>query len=770
MSSQGLWVLVAVLWMFPPSAQAFCPTNGFKCSLGAVGVTHEDMTKQAVRELDAEFFGSTRQTRSMKQASEEIARANAEVDEDQVNGFKHFDGESFAAGKERLIALTGTLKHQLAAGDGQGARRSLGQALHSIQDFYSHSTFIESGRGGALTSLWDPSQALPEISGPDAPTCKDCQLVLLSDGNFFFDCSSNVITPALSSGYYGGEKETPAVPTKCRHGGPFDTGPGPRGGINKDTQFQVLSEHAHLHGAAAGSALEATRQFIRDLKGQITQRQLELLLGVGPTLAMVIDTSSSMGSILDPVRSQALKLVDSRLSTDQEPLLYVLVPFSDPSVGPPTVTDDPDTFKTALSRLSASGGGDCPDLSMSGALLALSLAGEATDLFVFTDADAKDAHLAGNVSSLAQSKDTRIHTFLLGTCLGFGPAYRRVTSETGGQVFRLGPSEAERSTRFLDAAMRANTVHLLTVADTAGGSKSFSVPVDSTMSRVTFSLSGSPLMTLTRPDGSVVSATDPETERIQLSTALVVTVLNPAAGTWTVTTHPSGEYSLNVLGESPVDLDGFRFVETRGRPGHQGFFRIQGYPLLHLPTPVSAELSGGIGSARIELRSETGSLLRTLPLAPEAQGHPLELFGTIELPTGPFVVYVTGMLANGEPYQRALSKRIQPQTVRVFSPARQQLTPGKQTTYLFHIRNFGVPHTFRVTAADDRRFVSSFFPTALFLGTGETGTVRVTLSVPEGVAVDTTHTLTVSVESTPLEGAHNFAVMESEGGPLLQRR
>jgi hypothetical protein len=756
--------------MLPPSAQAFCPTNGFKCSLGAVGITHEDMTKQAVKELDAEFFGSTRMTRSMKQAMEEIARANAEVDEDQVNGFKHFDGESFVAGKERLITLTADIKNRLTAGDGMGARRSLGHALHSIQDFYSHSTFIESGRSGALTSLWNPSQALPDVAGPEAPTCKDCQFVLLPDGNFFFDCSSNVITPALSSGYYGGENEKPAVTTKCRHGGPFDSGPGPRGGINKDTWFQALSEHAHLHGAAAGSAQEATRQFIRDLKGQITQRQLELLLGVGPTLVMVIDTSSSMGSLLDPLRAQALKLVDSRLSTDQEPLRYVLVPFNDPSVGPSTVTDDPDTFKTALSRLSASGGGDCADLSMSGALLALSLADEATDLFVFTDSEAKDSNLADSVSSLAQSKDARIHTFLFGTCLGFSSPYRRVASDTGGQVFQLGPSEAERSIHFMDAALRANPVHLLTVADTASGSKSFSVPVDSTVSRVTFSLSGSPLMTLTRPDGSVVSPADPETELIQLSTAVMVTVLNPAAGTWTVTLHSSGEYSLSVLGESPVDLDGFRFVETRGRPGHQGLFGIEGYPVLLLPSLARAELSGSIGSARIELWSKAGSLLRTLPLTPEEQGHPLELFGAIELPTSPFSVYVTGTLANGEPYQRTLSKLLQPQPVRVFSPPGQLLIPGKPTTYRFTIKNFGALNTFRVTALDARKFVSSVSPTSILLGPGETGTVLVTLNVPPGSAMEMTHTLMVTVESTALEGARNFAVMESDVGFPLQRR
>jgi hypothetical protein len=679
-----------------------------------------------------------------------------------VNGFKHFDGESFVAGKERLITLTADIKSRLAAGDGEGARRSLGHALHSIQDFYSHSTFIESGRSGALTSLWNPSQALPEVAGPDAPTCKDCQFLLLSDGNFFFDCSSNVITPALSSGYYGGEKETPAVTTKCRHGGPFDTGPGPRGGINKDTRFQALSEHAHLHGAAAESAREATRQFIRDLRGQITQRQLELLLGVGPTLVMVIDTSSGMGSLLEPIRSQVLKRVDSRLSTDQEPLRYVLVPFNDPSVGPPTVTDNPDTFKAALSGLSASGGGDCADLSMSGALLALSLADEATDLFVFTDSEAKDASLAGSVSSLAQSKDARIHTFLFGTCPGVSSPYRRVAADTGGQVFQLWASEAEHITHFVDAALRANPVHLLTVTDTSAGSRSFSVPVDSTVSRVTFSLSGSPLMSLMRPDGSVVGAADPGTELLQLSSAVLVTVLDPPAGTWTITLPPGGESSLNVLGESPVDLDGFHFVETRGRPGHQGLFGIEGLPVLLLPTTARAELSGSIRSARVELWSKAGSLLRTLPLTPEEQGHPLELFGTIELPTSPFNVYVTGTLANGERYQRALSKQLQPQPVRVFAPPSQQLLPGKQTTYRFTIKNFGVLDTFRVTASDARGFVSSVSPTTLVLGPGETGAVLVTLNVPPGTAMGMTHTLTVTVESTALAGARNFAVMESE--------
>ncbi|WP_321550838.1 hypothetical protein [Hyalangium rubrum] len=453
------------------------------------------MTKQSIQELDAEFFGTSELTPSMKQAIQEIWTANAAVDEDQTNGFKHFDGESFAAGKQRLITLTDEVKRKLAVGDATGARSSLGQALHTLQDFYSHSTFIESGGRGALPALWNASIGLPEVAAPEAPTCKPCEGI---------DCTHNVITPSLTSGYYGGEVEQPAISSKCRHGGPFDSGRGPRGGINKDTLFPVLSEHSHLHGAAARSAREATQQFIRDLKAQLTQSQLELLLGVGPTLAP------------------------------------------------------------------------------------------------------------------------------------------------------------------------ANAVTLLSVTDVGGGDRRFTLPVDSTLSRVTVSMSGSPSLQLLRPDGSVVKPTDREVEFVSLSTGLVATVLAPKAGLWTITTNPSGAYSLTVVGESPVNLDQFTFVEPRGRPGHQGLFRIQGSPVSGMPMTVAVELSGDIASVQVELRSKAGVPLRTLHLAPDAEGDPLELFGSVELPSTPFVVYALGTLTHGERYQRVIPQVVHPQSVRVPAPPERQ--------------------------------------------------------------------------------------------------
>src|SRR5262249_41025714 len=147
-----------------------------------------------------------------------------------------------------------------------------------------------------------------------------------------FDCSANLIfNSVLTSGYYGGEPRQPkpqAVSFKCRHGGSKDSGTGPAGGINKDTRRCLFAPPSQLHDNAAGVAEMATKQFIYDIRNKVTMRQFKLLLGVGPTLAMAIDTTGSMGSVNGEVQARAIQIVDDRIGTDQEPLTYILSPFN----------------------------------------------------------------------------------------------------------------------------------------------------------------------------------------------------------------------------------------------------------------------------------------------------------------------------------------------------------------------------------------------------------------------------------------------------------
>ena len=780
--SAGLCLAVAGLILATPPVQAFCPHNGVRCGFGLVGTTHKDMTKQAIQELDQEFFNTSRLTKSMKKAIEEIWEANAQVDEDEPNSTaSHFDGENFDGGKARLARLMNDAITALQNEDAQGARKSVGAALHTLQDFYSHSNFVEAGNSGAFPSLWNGSPIT--FVSRTTPTCKPCELIIVPELPPIIDCSSNLLTNVLTSGYYGGQDVTPAIATKCRHGGLLDSGTGPDGGINKDTLLQTFSPHNFSHGAAASSALAGTKAFIREIKSRVTERQIKLLLGVGPTLAMSIDTTGSMGSIIAQVRSQAISIVDSRIDTDQEPLKYVLAPFNDPSTGPLTVTGDPDAFKAAISSLFASGGGDCPELSMTGALQALGAVDRGADLFTFTDADALDAGLGGNVSSLAQAKDAKVYPLLFSSCGGFGfaaasaeggtdstakailpfdPVYARIANDTGGQYFFLDFFEAGLITRVADAVVRANAVDILSVADAVAGSpKAYSLPVDSTLERVTFSLSGSTSLTLTRPDGSVVQPTDAGVEVIALTTGRVVTVLQPAPGGWTASVGGDGDFSFNVLGESAFDFDRFAFVEIAGRPGHQGYFDLEGFPVVGQQTVATAELSTGVAAAAFDLREKTGASLGALGLTLEAGGNGSEFFGEVQLPNRPFLVYATGTFANGEAFQRVISKTVQPQTVRVFAPIARDLTPGQSTFYNFEVTNYGPANTFRFTASDDRGFVVLVTPEVFSLATGQSAQVSVQLTVPSGTPEGTSDALTASVESLAPEGARNFAVVES---------
>src|SRR5262245_44951467 len=137
---------------------------------------------------------------------------------------------------------------------------------------------------------------------------------------------------------------------------------------------------------------------------------------------------------------------------------------------------------------------------MGGMLQGLSASDDGGVMFMFTDASAKDSALAGNVASLAVSKDVKVFPVLFGSCSPIDPGFVRVANESGGQLFFLSRAEAGTITQLEDFVVRSNAVDILSVADTlVGAPKTYVVPVDSTLARVTFTLSSSVAMTINRP-------------------------------------------------------------------------------------------------------------------------------------------------------------------------------------------------------------------------------------------------------------------------------
>src|SRR5262249_33227654 len=152
----------------------FVPTNLRAALLtNPFDETHQSITENAIKELDSEFFGITKLTKPMKKASERIVDANAEVDQDQVTSAKHFDGESFPEGQARLLGLLQDIQNALGSDNALGARDALGQALHTIQDFYSHSNWVELGNGGPNSVLGRSGNAINRLA-PNIPTCQAC--------------------------------------------------------------------------------------------------------------------------------------------------------------------------------------------------------------------------------------------------------------------------------------------------------------------------------------------------------------------------------------------------------------------------------------------------------------------------------------------------------------------------------------------------------------------------------------------------------------------
>ena len=136
-------------------------------------------------------------------AINEIQSANVEMDSFPSNSTAavHFDGEQFVQGSQRLIKLRQELITLLLRGDKlQHARNLAGNALHTLQSFYSRSNWIELGNTLPLNALAQPGSDIWQeniIAGATEPTCRNC----LSDeqSNVATDtCANNLITGKLT--------------------------------------------------------------------------------------------------------------------------------------------------------------------------------------------------------------------------------------------------------------------------------------------------------------------------------------------------------------------------------------------------------------------------------------------------------------------------------------------------------------------------------------------------------------------------------------------
>lgn len=246
---------------------------------------------------------------------------------------------------------------------------------------------------------------------------------------------------------------------------------------------------------------------------------------------------------------------------------------------------------------------------------------------------------------------------------GFGPGrcgpidsgYTEAAKATGGQVFTFSPSElAIAAPLFADVAMAGDKPLLLALEPTAAGVASpVSFAVDRSVRRLIihalFDGKGGTLDLLS-PDNAAVEASE-RVKDARLACSRMLTVERPDPGVWRGNAVPTERFWLRVFAETDFDLASAEFVDRRSRSPQDIPQKIAGQPVAGRPATLRALLRGpSMKSYEFALISDQGETLVTVAMTQDAFGS---FEGTVDVPSGPFRLTVTGVDDAGMRYQRS---------------------------------------------------------------------------------------------------------------------
>ena len=182
------------------------------------GKIHEELNRQAVKEMGYDAV-----------AVDAVTAGNLLTDKDEGVGGEfwtaaaHFDNEQLAAGSKRMKEKILQALKDLDGCDPAAAREQLGRVLHSTQDFFAHSNWIE-------------NHAFDE----------KVDLLSLSDPGKDVICLPGSHKGPLTSGYYFRDDKQAAPPGKCLHNGE----------LHKDDPSR------RMHADARAKALAQSREIL----------------------------------------------------------------------------------------------------------------------------------------------------------------------------------------------------------------------------------------------------------------------------------------------------------------------------------------------------------------------------------------------------------------------------------------------------------------------------------------------------------------------------
>ena len=493
-----------------------------------------------------------------------ISTSNIRVNLDEPNSAEsHFHDEKFARGstlvRNRLADTVAKLM-----GDASSvidARQSFGQAMHTLQDFYAHSNWVEVDNNKPNEHI-GTGVKLGRYLPRNDKACSDCTRPGCSQGNILLGVTNNQY---LTSGYFNVDPGKNSKPKgKCSHGGPLDqtTQIEAKGyGINKDSED---SDHGSHHRAAAKIALADTLQKLQSVWSTVGNETFGRFLGFySSNLVFTIDRTASMTPVIELVKTLAIGIVEAFRGENARfrPSQYILSPFDDPHWGPLTVTTDAQLFIDKIRNLTVIGNEDKPELYFHGLHDALQVCEANSIVYTFTDAPAKDGYLRPQVMARAKELNVRIFSFYVSSD-SFAKRRRRsvagdsldgsdpndIATATGGFTIGFDPNRDVNAT----LALVTRRVFPQQSVIAIGGSK----VIDAT-----FAVEGN--VTLLHMDlisnQSIVTNPGSSLELVAPNGALIMPVLvassvffrlyrieNPPAGLWRLSSKQSNQHTIEI--------------------------------------------------------------------------------------------------------------------------------------------------------------------------------------------------------------------------------
>uniref|UniRef100_A0AC35G8Q3 VWFA domain-containing protein n=1 Tax=Panagrolaimus sp. PS1159 TaxID=55785 RepID=A0AC35G8Q3_9BILA len=672
------------------------------------------------------------------------------------NPITHFDAESFISGSNHnLIQSRQTVFKSIKRladieNDIGSIRQLIGQSIHTLQDFYSHTNWVEMGYKTINSRVGEDSYLGLPVNQPHIDACRACTKDEMSSGeqaefnrikssiynnlllgllDFSFDnvyvCRNNIIVNNfLTSGYYSSEASVAPKPKgKCSHGGGTDSTDATcaPGGISKDADTFIFAPHYYLHSIAANLSVQATIRYFEDLRLSIGDEKLfGLIIGMSKytSLAFIVDTTSSMQTSITATRLYIKSLLDN---TPNDALIFVTL-FSDSGFSNIRQFSDKPEVMAYLFSFTPSGNASSSNPSIQNQIQAISNQKKLQINFILSGAKDRPSYRPSSSALSPTPQPYRTTTSRSFWDIFRGKrnieenefkGFRRLARATNGIFIVPKDSELPELGR-MSSCGSWETIMVIEDFDVGCGNNvwNWTIPIDESIAtlEVSFALSDSePNSTL---ENLVIIFTDaaggrlhPSTETLLISTAstrIYRFEIKGERAIWHVNfgqmyCPPSPPVTINVRAESYLISNvmffdsNYKKVENQPIVGgiYTVFIDCPDCSIIDSITFNQCGIAGGQGSSRVERTTTNGWFF----------------VNNITLPqTDLICVEFSGKTKMGTKFLRVHRKKISPSpfvlTGRIFSqdfPGDNRVYQKRNATLAFQIENFGEKDTVEIT-------------------------------------------------------------------------